>query len=455
MNIVVSKFGGTSVATDGKLRQVVEILKLDRNRRCVVLSAPGKTLSSPVKVTDMLIAMVNKSLMRRSCASELKELKQRFHSIYDPLNVPSVRIDEILADLDKRQKIRYDHPGKFRDSVVAAGEDINCRLFAEYLNAINMPAVYISPRDAGLVVTPVFGDAQPLPESAHKLAASLKKICAEKIAVFPGFFGFTAEGDVATFSRGGSDLTGSILAEALDAVEYENWTDVDGIFSAHPSMVEKPMQIPALTYKEMRELSYIGFNVLHEEAVKPVLRKKIPIRLRNTTNLDNGGTVIVSERLPTERDVIGIASGGGYCSFTLQKYLMNREKGFGRRLLSIFEALDLSYEHCPSSVDSISVILDQSQLKPEMVNTIIRKIEVELQPDEIGTEFGIALVAVVGEGLIHKIGVLAQSAQALAKAGVNIKMANQGSSEISIIFGIDADDESKAVNALYNEFFKK
>ena len=455
MNFIVCKFGGTSVATSEKLQQIVKILKLDSDRRCVVLSAPGKAPGCPVKVTDMLIALVNKAQMRRSCAAEIKDLKQRFHAIYDPLNVPPARIDEVLNDLDKRCKSRREHPGKYRDLLVAAGEDINCMLFAEYLNAINIPAVYISPRDAGLVVTPVFGDAQPLPESAKKLAASLKKLCTEKVVVFPGFFGYTAEGDVATFSRGGSDLTGSILAEALDAVEYENWTDVDGIFSAHPSMVEKPMQIPALTYKEMRELSSIGFNVLHEEAVKPVLRKKIPIRLRNTSNLENKGTVIVSERLPTESDVIGIASSGGYCSFTLQKFLMNREKGFGRRLLSIFETLDLSYEHCPSGVDSISVILDQAQLKPEMINTIIHKIEVELQPDEIGTEFGIALVAVVGEGLIHKIGVLAQAAKALAKAEVNIKMANQGSSEISMIFGIDADDEKKAVNALYDEFFRK
>lgn len=455
MSVIVCKFGGTSVATSERLRQIVTILKCNRTRRCIVLSAPGKAPSCPVKVTDALISIVNKSLVRRGCSTELKELKQRFHAIYDPLNVPAERIDEILADLDRRQKSSVGHPGKYRDLVVAAGEDLHCRLFAEYLNTIDLPAAYVSPRDAGLIVTPVFGDAQPVPKSTAKLASSLKKLCAEKIVIFPGFFGYTADGDVATFSRGGSDLTGSILAEAIDAAEYENWTDVDGIFSAHPSMVDKPMQIPALTYKEMRELSYIGFNVLHEEAVKPVLRKKIPIRLRNTSNLDNTGTVIVSERLPDERDVIGIASGDGYCSFTLQKFLMNREKGFGRRLLSIFETLNLSYEHCPSGVDSISVILDQSQIKPEMVNTIIRKIEVELHPDDIRTEFGIALVSVVGEGLIHKIGVLGQAAQALAKAGVNIKMANQGSSEISMIFGIDADDEKKAVNALYQEFFGK
>jgi aspartate kinase len=454
MSIIVCKFGGSSVATSDKLQQLVKIIKLDPRRRCIVLSAPGKSPAYPVKVTDLLISIVNKSLMRQDCSGDLKALKQRFHTLYKPLKVPADRIDTILADLDQRQKSAMDHPGKYRDSVVAIGEDLNCRLFAEYLKIIDIPATYVSPKDAGLVVTPVFGDAQPLPESAEKLAV-LKNLCAEKILVFPGFFGYTSEGDVATFSRGGSDLTGAILAEAVDAVEYENWTDVDGIFSAHPSAVEKPMQIPALTYREMRELSYIGFNVLHEEAVKPVLRKKIPIRLRNTGNLDNKGTLIVSERLPNERDVIGIASGDGYCSFTLQKFLMNREKGFGRRLLSIFEDLGLSYEHCPSGVDNISVILDQSQLKINMAETIRHKIDVELQPDEIRTEFGIALVAVVGEGLVHKIGVLAAAASALSTAGVNIKIANQGSSEISIIFGIDANDEKKAVNALYEEFFKK
>ena len=454
MSIIVCKFGGSSVATSERLSQIVAILTADPRRRCVVLSAPGKAPGYPVKITDALIDVVNKSMANQDCSGTLQEIKRRYHAIYGPLNVPGARIDAVLADLDVRLKTPRDHQGKFRDCIVAAGEDYNCMLFAEYLNIAGIPAVYVSPKEAGLTVTSVFGDAQPIPEVAIKLA-SLKKTCCDRVVVFPGFFGYTAEGDIATFSRGGSDLTGAILAEAVDAAEYENWTDVDGIYSAHPHMVESPQQIPALSYKEMRELSYIGFNVLHEEAVKPVLRKKIPIRLRNTNNVKNTGTLIVSERLPSERDVIGIASGGGYCSFTLQKFLMNREKGFGRRLLSIFEDIGLSYEHCPSGVDTISVVLDQSQLKPETVNTIIRSIEEQLQPEDIRTEFGIALLAVVGEGLLHKIGVLAQAATALSNAGVNIKMVNQGSSEISIVFGVDMTDEKKALNALYNEFFKK
>jgi aspartate kinase len=457
MEIIVCKFGGTSVATADSVRQIAKILDNNHNRRCVVVSAPGKARTSETgigpKVTDLLINTVRMSLVNENVSEPLFGVKKRFREIYEPLDVHPDIIESVLDEFDKRLAFPKDHAGKFRDHVVAAGEDVNARLFAEFLKRSGRKAVYVSPKDAGMIVTPTFGDAQPVDEVALRLAG-LKKICSEMVVVFPGFFGVTEEGDTATFSRGGSDLTGSILAEALDAIEYENFTDVDGIFSANPNTVHAPLRIPALTYKEMRELSYIGFNVLHEEAVRPVMSKKIPIRLRNTFNIENTGTLIVSERLPSQRDVTGIASGGGYCSFTLQKFLMNREKGFGRRLLSIFEELNLSYEHCPSGVDNISIILDQTQLRPEDVNNIIRTIDERLKPDDIKVEFGIALVAVVGEGLMHKIGVLSQAAAALSKAGVNIKMCNQGSSEISMIFGIDASDEKKAVTALYQEFFK-
>lgn len=454
MEFIVCKFGGTSVATKENLRQILKILDLNPTRRCVVLSAPGKATGISIKITDLLINATHKALKNEDISDELRQIKKRYYDIYEPLGLTKDLISQLCGEFDNRFSSSKDHIGKFRDLVVASGEDVNARLFAEYLILSGKKATYIGPKEAGLVVTPTFGDAQPIDEIALKLAG-LKKICSEKIVVFPGFFGVTMEGDIATFSRGGSDLTGSILAEAIDAIEYENWTDVDGIFCANPQTVEKPSQIPALTYREMRELSYIGFNVLHEEAVRPVMRKKIPIRLRSTFNLDNTGTLIVSEKLPSQRDITGIASGGGYCSFTLQKFLMNREKGFGRMLLSIFEEMNLSYEHCPSGVDNISIILDQNQLKPEDVNNIIRAIDDQLKPDDIKVEFGIALVAVVGEGLLHKIGVLSQAAAALSKANVNIKLCNQGSSEISMIFGIDSSDEKKAVNALYNEFFKE
>lgn len=453
MDFIVCKFGGSSVATQETIAQIAKILKLNDKRRCVVVSAPGKAKGVTIKITDLLIKATQKALGSADYSDEVRQIKQRYIDIYAPLGVARNVIDSILAELDIHLASPHDHAGKFRDLVVASGEDINAKLFAQYLPVAGIKAVYVSPQEAGLCVTPCFGDAQPLEEIEFKLS-KLKKICAEQVVVFPGFFGVTEAGDIATFSRGGSDLTGSILAGAIDAAEYENWTDVNGIFSANPNTVEAPQQITALTYKEMRELSYIGFNVLHEEAVRPVMAKKIPIRLRNTFNLDNSGTLIVSEKLPSDRTVTGIASSGGYCSFTLQKFLMNREKGFGRTLLAIFEERNFSYEHCPSGVDNISIILDQNQLKPEDVNSIIRAIDEKLKPDDIKAEFGIALVAVVGESLVHKIGTLAQAATALSNAGVNIKLCNQGSSELSIIFGIDSSDEKKAVNALYQEFFK-
>jgi aspartate kinase len=455
MDCIVCKFGGTSVATSDKIAHIADILAADSRRRCVVLSAPGKAPGVTVKVTDLLIRIVKTKLSGKDPSADILEVKKRYEDIYVPLGVEKSFVESVLSDLDNRIDLDTSNTARYRDAIVASGEDYSAQLFARYISVKrDMPARYVSPAQAGLIVTSEFGNAQPAPEAALNLP-NLKKEIADQIIVFPGFFGVTSDNSIATFSRGGSDLTGSIMAESLDAVEYENWTDVDGIFCTSPLLVDKPVQIPALTYKEMRELSYIGFNVLHEEAVKPVLQKKIPIRLRNTNNLANTGTLVVAERMPGERSVIGIASGGRFCSFTIQKFLMNRENGFGRRLLSIFEDLGLSYEHCPSGVDNISVILDQTQLKPETVNAIIRAVHEQLKPDEVKTEFGIALVAVVGEGLLHKVGILAQSAGALSKAKVNIKMVNQGSSEISIIFGIDSADEKKAVNALYNEFFKK
>ncbi len=452
MGLIVCKFGGSSVATKERIENIAEIITGNPKRKCVVLSAPGKAQGITVKVTDLLIQITQKLLSGASVQTEVGLLQARYSDIYVPLGLDKTIVDGVLADFENRINGDQSNPARFRDLIVSAGEEYNARLFAAYLKFTGAAAEYVSPKESGMVVTPVFGDAQPTRDTASRLA-KLADICEKSIVVYPGFFGITSEGDIATFSRGGSDLTGALLSEALDADEYENWTDVDGIFSTNPNLVPSPAQIPALTYREMRELSYIGFNVFHEEAVTPVMDKRIPIRLRNTNNTSNTGTLIVAERLPSERDVIGIASGGRYCSFTIQKFLMNRERGFGRKLLAIIEEYELSFEHCPSGVDNLSVVLDQTQLEPETVNAITRSIQRELAPDEIKVEFDIALISVVGEGLVHKVGVLAQSAQALSTAGINVKMVNQGSSELSIIFGIDAADEKRAVKALYDEFY--
>ncbi|ERP38839.1 aspartate kinase [Chitinivibrio alkaliphilus] len=453
MSYLVCKFGGTSVATASALTQIKKILDLDTRRKILVLSAPGLSSGIVTKVTDHLITIAEKTLKNKDVRRDVGAVKKRFITNYTELGLSEEVILEVLSELDVRITQNKEHPEKLRDSIVACGEEFNANLFSQYLNLCDTPAEFVCPQSIGLRVSSVYGDAQPTEEGMKNLEEIAAIADSGKVVVFPGFYGIAEDGSVATFSRGGSDLTGALIAEAIGAIEYENWTDVNGILSANPKVVSDPEQIPALTYKEMRELSYMGFNVFHEEAVKPVTEKKIPIRLRNTNNLSNPGTLIVSDRLPDERDVIGIAAASGFCLFNIQKYLMNREKGFGRRTLQIFEELGLSYEHSPSGVDDLSVVLDQNQLQPGTVNSIIRKIEDELSPDSIRTEFGLSLIVVVGEGLLHKIGVLAAAAQAFADAGININIVNQGSSEISIIFGIDSADEDKAVRVLYDSFF--
>jgi aspartate kinase len=248
-----------------------------------VLSAPGKAPGVSVKGTDLLIAISTKALDGGDVSKEVLDLHQRYDSIYAPLGVTKETIASIVGDIRDRIQGDKSNPARFRDALAAAGEEYNARLFNEFMLVKGVKSVFVSPGEIGMIVTSTFGDAQLL-EKSHAKIAALKKKCDESLVIFPGFYGVTHDGKIATFSRGGSDLTGSICAEAIDAIEYENWTDVDGIFSTNPNLIDNPYQIPALTYKEMRELSYIGFNVLHEEAVKPVLKKKIPIRLRNTAN---------------------------------------------------------------------------------------------------------------------------------------------------------------------------
>jgi aspartate kinase len=269
----------------------------------------------------------------------------------------------------------------------------------------------------------------------------------------PGFFGYSKEGDVLTFSRSGSDITGSILANGVKADLYENFTDVDAVYAVNPSIVTNPKEIKELTYREMRELSYAGFSVFHDEALIPAYRAGIPVQVKNTNNPSAPGTRIVNTRKNTNGPVIGIASDDGFCSIYISKYLMNREIGFGRKVLQILEDYHLSYEHVPSGIDDMSVILRESQFDKETEKKIVERIKTELHADEVTIEHDLALIMVVGEGMRHNVGTTSRAAKALAVAGINIDMINQGSSEVSMMFCVKAYDEKRAVQALYNEFF--
>jgi aspartate kinase len=429
----VAKFGGTSLADAAQIRKVCDIVLADPQRRLIVVSAPGKRSKTDTKVTDLLIALAEKHLAAGAADKELAAVVGRYAEIARNLGLGGAIADRIAADLRARLATDTSHRAHFIDTLKAAGEDNSAKLVAEYLQSTGTDAHYISPKDAGLLLSHEFGNAQVLPESYENLRRALAG--APGITIFPGFFGYSPEGAVVTFPRGGSDITGSILAAAVKAEVYENFTDVDSVFVAN------------------RELSYAGFSVFHEEALAPVFRAGVPVCIKNTNNPSAPGTKITLERFCPAGQIAGIASDNGFCSIYVGKYLMNREIGFGRRLLQVLEDEGLSYEHSPSGIDDISVILREKHFTAAKETRVIERIRTELAAEEVTVERGLALVMIVGECMRHVVGIAARATAAFARAGVNLEMINQGSSEVSMMFGVKAADEKKAVQALYQEFF--
>ncbi len=447
----VAKFGGTSVADAKQILKVVEIIKADPDRRIVVVSAPGKRFSKDIKVTDLLIALADAVIAGRAWDRELDAVVGRYAEIQRELGLDASIISEIEADLRGRIARRSANNAQFMDTVKAAGEDNNARIVAQVFVNQGIPARYVDPKEAGMLLSDDFGNAQVLPESFANLG-SLRD--AREIIVFPGFFGYTRQGDVATFPRGGSDITGAILAAAVEADVYENFTDVDSVFALDPRIVPDAPAIGLLTFREMRELSYAGFGVFHDEAIVPAVRAKVPICIKNTNRPEAPGTMIVAERKYEQGEVTGIASADGFSAIFLHKYMMNRELGFGRRLLQVLEDEHLSFEHVPSGIDDMSVILRSAPLTPEKEEQVVARIRTELQVDDVTIEHGLSLVMIVGEGMRYAVGVAAKACSALANAGVNIEMINQGSSEISIMFGVKEIDRKHAVQALGHALLK-
>ncbi len=441
----VAKFGGTSLADARQILKVVNIVKSDSARRIVVVSAPGKRNPTDIKVTDLLIALARAVLAGNPFENELAAVTQRYAEIQQELGVDASIVKEIEDDLRCRIRGRGDHEAQFIDTIKAAGEDNCAKLVARVFVQQGIPARYVDPRDAGMLLSEDFGNAQVLPESYSRLA-TLKD--AKDLVIFPGFFGYTTKGQVVTFPRGGSDITGSILAAAVRAEVYENFTDVDSVFAIDPRIIPDGRPIPVLTYREMRELAYAGFGVFHDEAVVPAIQAKVPICIKNTNRPEAPGTMIVPERKYQHGEVVGIASASGFSTIYLSKYMMNREVGFGRHLLHILEEEQLSFEHVPSGIDSMSVILRSAPLTKHKEQHVLRRIKEELQPDDVTIEHGLALIMVVGEGMRYAVGVASTACAALAEKGVNIEMINQGSSEISIMFGVKETDRKAAVQAL-------
>ncbi len=447
----VCKFGGSSLADAARIAHVCGIIEADPLRRIVVVSAPGKRDKADIKVTDLLLACGEARLAGRDAALETGRVVERFAAIQRELGLEAAVSERIAQQLDAVIQAPLDEPARYLDAVKAAGEDNCARLVAAALRQRGVPARYTDPREAGLLLSSEFGRARVLPESYANLAR-LREV--EERVIFPGFFGYTRDGRVATFSRGGSDITGSILAAAVKAELYENFTDVDSVFAADPTLVEAAVPIAELTYREMRELAYAGFGILHDEAIIPAVEASIPICIRNTQRPEAPGTMIVTRHKVSSPRVVGIASSGGFCTIYVSKYLMNREIGFGRKLLQIFEEESISYEHTPSGIDNMSILLAESQLTPEREAHVLQRILSELQVNDVVVERGLALIMIVGEGMRFTVGLAAAAAHALAQANVNIEMMNQGSSEISMMFGVKAADRERAVRSLYRAFFK-
>jgi len=447
----VIKFGGTSLANATQIKKVCDIVTSDSERQLVVVSAPGKRSKDDIKVTDLLIKCAEKQLEFGEAKAELKAVVDRYAEIAKELELSDEIVKVIEDDLEQRLSSNIDNKGRFLDLLKAAGEDNTAKLVAKYLIEKGFNASYINPKDAGLFLSDEFGNARVLPESYENLKL-LRDV--EGIKIFPGFFGYTKSGDVATFPRGGSDITGSILAAGVRADMYENFTDVDSVFVANPNIIKNPKPISVLTYREMRELSYAGFSVLHEETLEPVYRMGIPVCIKSTNNPSAQGTLIVPEIKKKSGPVAGIACDSGFCNIYLSKYMMNREVGFGRRLLQIFEDEAISYEHLPSGIDNISIVIREKQLSKIKEEIVMKRIKDELAVDDVSIERDLALIMIVGEGMMHTIGISARVTNALSKAGVNIQMINQGSSEVSMMYGIKAVDSDNAVKALYQEFFE-
>jgi aspartate kinase len=450
----VCKFGGTSLADGGQVKKVCDIILADPDRRVVVVSAPGKRNKQDTKVTDLLIECANLALGGKDSEPVLQQLVGRFAEIQKCLGLEAGIVAEIEADLRKRVAGSRDHAGMFLDAMKAAGEDNSAKIVAAAFRARGVAAEYVDPRDAGMLLTEEFGNAQLLEESYQKLEKALRS--RKGLVIFPGFFGYTRGGAVATFPRGGSDITGAILAAALKADIYENFTDVDSVYAVDPRIVPDVRHaIEVMTFREMRELSYAGFGVFHDEAVLPAVRAGVPINIRNTNRPEAPGSMVVPKRevRPGECAVVGIASDSGFVNVYVDKYMMNREVGFCRRLLQILEEEGVSIEHMPSGIDNVSVVIRESRFDDAREQRVVARIRAEFQPDNIQVERGHALVMVVGEGMHYTVGMAARATRALADAGINIEMINQGASEISIMFGVKSADRERAVQCLYKAFF--
>ncbi len=436
--VKVCKFGGTSMADAKAINQVKNIISSDKARKYIVVSAPGKRFKDDIKITDTLYACYDEVLKTGSCAESFRIIRERFKEIVADLGI-QFDIDRVLDETERAicEEKSADFAasrGEYLSAVVTA-----CFLGAEFVDAAEMVRFDSTGRLNGEYTD-------------DKVKTRLNGV---EFAVIPGFYGKDSAGRIKTFSRGGSDITGSIISRGVKADLYENWTDVSGFLVCDPRIVPEAKVIEQLTYKELRELSYMGASVLHSEAIFPLVKCRIPINIKNTFKPDDAGTMIVpSEQYiaNSESVITGIAGKKDFTVIFIEKSMMNSEIGFIRRVLSVAEHHGLSIEHAPSGIDTLSIVLASEQLKNGMLNDVVNEIRENVNPDYIHVIENISLVATVGHGMARRLGTAAKIFTALAEEGINIKMIDQGSSELNIIIGVANSDYEKCIRAIYRAF---
>ena len=431
----VVKFGGSSLASAKQFKKVGDIIRADKSRRYVVPSAPGKRNKNDTKVTDMLYACYEAASTGASYGKLLSAIKERYEQIIDGLEL-NLNLDYEFKTIEENFIAK-----KGSDYAASRGEYLNGIIMSHYLGYEFIDAAEVSFFDEN----GTFLSEKTNEELSERLAHTER-------AVIPGFYGSNPDGTIHTFSRGGSDITGSIVARAIHADLYENWTDVSGFLVTDPRIVENPVPIETITYKELRELAYMGASVLHEDAIFPVRREGIPINIRNTNKPEDPGTLIVENTCRKPKYTItGIAGKTGFCSVTIEKAMMNSEIGFGRKVLGVFEDCGISFEHMPSGIDTMTIFVHQSEFE-QHEQFVISNIHRAVQPDSIELESDLALIAVVGRGMKSTRGTAGRIFSALAHARINVKMIDQGSSELNIIIGVKNADFEAAVKAIYDIF---
>ncbi|MBP3299995.1 MAG: aspartate kinase [Clostridia bacterium] len=437
--IKVLKFGGSSLADAEHFRKAAQIVRSDPANRYVVASAPGKRFPEDIKVTDLLLECYRLARAKKPIDEPFGQIENRFREIIKDLGL-NLSLEAEFATIRLVIKNRAG-----RDYVASRGEYLNSMILAEYLGYS-----FLDAEDSIFFTEEGVLDLSRTDESLEVLLGEAGN------AVIPGFYGSMPNGTVRTFSRGGSDITGSIVARAAKADLYENWTDVSGMLMADPRVVKDPKPIPFITYRELRELSYMGASVMHEEAIFPVRDAGIPINIRNTNCPEAPGTMIVPSAeaaAAPEYIITGIAGKVGFSAIYVEKALMNGQLGFCRRLLQILEDNGVSFEHLPSGIDTMSVVVETAALEPHKEN-IVASINRKIEPDNLHILDNLAMLAVVGRGMVRAEGTAFRVFKALAEAKVNVRMIDQGSSELNIIVGIDAADYSVALDAIYREFVK-